>query len=127
MEGASDPRIGETVGSYKIESVLGVGGMGHVYRGIGPDGEAVAVKLVKQNFADDPTFRKRFEREARIAQQVSHEHLVPVLDAGDHGGVPYLVQRYVGNGTLADRIEQGGPRPIDQIVEVVDNIAGALD
>ena len=118
--------MGETVGQYRVEGVLGVGGMGFVYRAVGPDGEPVALKLVKRGLAADPTFRRRFDREARIARQVSHTHLVPVLDAGEHEGVPYLVQRFVGNGTLADRVAEGA-RPLAETVGVCVQVGGALD
>jgi serine/threonine-protein kinase len=127
MESTGDPRIGEAVGPYRIEAVLGVGGMGHVYRALGPDGEQVALKLVKRDLANDPTFRRRFDREARIARQVSHPHLVPVLDAGEHDGIPFLVQRFVGNGSLADRLERDGPRSLAETVGVCLQVGGALD
>jgi serine/threonine-protein kinase len=127
MESGGGVTVGEDFGQYRIESVLGVGGMGHVYCAIAPSGERVALKVVKQDLAADATFRRRFDREARIAQQITHEHLVPVLDAGDHGGVPFLVQRFVGNGTLADRIKEGGPRPVDEVVRVCGQVSGALD
>jgi serine/threonine protein kinase len=120
-------RIGESVGPYRIEAVLGVGGMGQVYLAAQPGGEQVALKLVKRDLANDQTFRRRFDREARIARQVSHPHLVPVLDSGEHEGVPFLVQRFVGNGSLADRLESGGPRPLAEIVEVCTQVGGALD
>jgi len=126
MESTGELQTGEEVGSYKVEGVLGVGGMGYVYRAVGSDGKPVALKLVKRDLASDPTFRRRFDREARIARQVSHPHLVPVLDSGEHAGVPYLVQRFVGNGTLASRIE-AGPRSIEDTVDVCTQVAGALD
>jgi serine/threonine-protein kinase len=126
MESTGDVRIGQEVGGYRVESVLGVGGMGYVYRAVGSDGEPVALKLVKRDLASDPTFRRRFDREARIARQVSHPHLVPVLDSGEHDGIPFLVQRFVGNGTLASRVE-GGPRTLDETVSVCSQVAGALD
>ena len=119
--------VGEVIGPYRVEAMLGVGGMGHVYRAVGPDGDQVAVKMVKRDIAADETFCRRFDREARIARQVSHPHLVPVLDAGEHDGIPYLVQRFVGNGSLADRLEREGPRPLAEIVGVCQQVAGALD
>jgi len=126
MQSTGELQAGDSVGQYKVESVLGVGGMGYVYRAVGSDGEPVALKLVKRDLAADPTFRRRFDREARIARQVSHPHLVPVLDSGEHDGVPYLVQRFVGNGTLASRVEEG-PRPLAQVVDVCKQVGGALD
>jgi serine/threonine-protein kinase len=101
-----EPQPGDYVGPYRIESELGVGGMGRVYKAEGPDGQLVALKMVKADLAMDRVFRKRFEREARIATQVTHRHVVPVLDTGEHEGIPYLTQRFVGSGSLADRLER---------------------
>jgi serine/threonine protein kinase len=127
MEASDAKKAGETVGPYKIESVLGVGGMGHVYRAVGPSGEPVALKLVKADLAKDTVFRKRFDREARIAQDVSHPHVVPVLDQGEHEGVPYLAQRFVGNGTLEDAIKKTGTVDLATTVRVCGQIAEGLD
>ena len=123
----TEANIPERIGPYRIESVLGVGGMGQVYRAIGPDGGLVALKLVKPDLARDETFRKRFAREARIAQQVSHPNVVPVLDTGEENGIPYLAQRFVGNGNLADRIQQDSQLKLDVLVTICDQVAGGLD
>jgi serine/threonine-protein kinase len=126
VEASDAKKTGETVGPYTIESVLGVGGMGHVYRAVGPSGEPVALKLVKADLARDTVFRKRFDREARIAQEVSHRHVVPVLDTGEHEGVPYLAQKFVGNGTLEDAIK-AGKVDLATAVRVCGQIAEGLD
>jgi serine/threonine protein kinase len=127
VEASDAKKTGDTVGPYRIESVLGVGGMGHVYRAVGPGGEAVALKLVKADLAKDTVFRKRFDREARIAQEVSHRHVVPVLDQGEHEGVPYLAQKFVGNGTLEDAIKKTGTVDVATAVRVCGQIAEGLD
>jgi serine/threonine protein kinase len=124
---SSEANMPKSIGPYRIEGILGVGGMGQVYRAIGPDGGLVALKLVKSDLARDQTFRKRFDREARIAQQVSHPNVVPVLDTGEENGIPYLAQRFVGNGNLAERIEQDGELQLDTITKICDEVAGGLD
>jgi serine/threonine-protein kinase len=101
--------------------------MGHVYRAVGPSGEPVALKLVKADLAKDRVFRKRFDREARIAQQVRHPNVVPVLDTGEESGIPYLAQRFVGNGNLADRIERQGQLDVAIITKVCAEVAAGLD
>jgi serine/threonine protein kinase len=118
---------GQTLGSYRIESVLGVGGMGHVYRATAPDGEEVALKLVKTDLAQDTVFRKRFEREARIAQTVAHEHVVPVLDTGEQEGIPYLTQKFIRGGSLAEMIEQDGKVSLEIATRVCREAASGLD
>jgi serine/threonine protein kinase len=117
----------ESIGPYRVEGLLGVGGMGQVYRAVGPDGESVALKLVKADLARDQTFRRRFAREARIAQQVEHPNVVPVLDTGEDNGIPYLAQRFVGNGNLAERIEKDGKLQLDLITRICEEVAGGLD
>jgi serine/threonine protein kinase len=127
VEASDAKQMGETVGPYTIESVLGVGGMGHVYRAVGPTGEPVALKLVKSDLARDQVFRRRFDREARIAQTVTHPHVVPVLDTGEHEGVPYLAQRFVGNGTFEDSIKKTGTVDLAIAVHVCRQIADGLE
>ena len=121
-----EPRPGDMVGPYRIESELGVGGMGRVYKAQGPDGQLVALMMVKPDLAMDTVFRKRFEREARIATQVTHRHVVPVLDTGEHEGIPYLTQRFVGSGSLADRLERG-PLDIPTALRICAETADGLD
>src|ERR671919_2770046 len=101
--------------------------MGRVYRATAPGGEAVALKLVKADLARDTVFRKRFDREARIAQRVSHPNLVPVLDTGEEKGIPYLTQRFIQGGSLADHIEKRGELEIETAMRVCGEVAGALD
>jgi serine/threonine protein kinase len=115
------------MGGYRIEGVLGVGGMGRVYRATAPDGALVALKVVKADLARDTVFRKRFDREARIAQSVVHPNLVPVLDTGEERGLPYLTQRFIQGGSLAQQIEQRGQLDIETTVRVCSEVSGALD
>src|SRR5262245_52635338 len=117
---------GQTFGPYTVEATLGVGGMGRVYKATGPDG-TVALKLVKEDIARDETFRRRFAREASIAQRVVHQHLVPVLDTGESDGVPYLTQRFIDSGTLADRLERQGRLAPSDALDALEQVAGALD
>jgi serine/threonine-protein kinase len=122
----ADEHVGHNVGPYKIESLLGVGGMGRVYRAVGPGGERVALKLVKADLSTDDIFRRRFEREVRIAQTVVHPNVVPVLDAGTHEGIPYMAQRFVGNGSLEDRLKNA-PLELKAAVTICVQVAGGLD
>jgi serine/threonine protein kinase len=124
---SADNRVGQNVGPYKIESVLGVGGMGHVYLATDPNGERVALKLVKADLARDDVFRRRFDREARIAQRIRHPNVVPVMDQAEHEGIPYLAQRYIHGGNLADRIERHGQLDVALAVQVAEQVADGLD
>jgi serine/threonine-protein kinase len=126
-DSSEDERLGTTVGGYRIESILGVGGMGRVYRAVGDDGVAVALKLVKADLAKDPTFLRRFDREVRIARTIVHPHVIPVLDAGEHEGAPYLVQRLIERGTLEERLQASGPLDLTTAVRMCSQVASGLD
>jgi serine/threonine-protein kinase len=127
QEGESDPLIGQSVGGYLVQAVLGVGGMGRVYRAVGADGQAVALKLVRSDIAEDSVFRLRFEREARIAQQVKNPHVVPVLDTGEHEGVPYLAQRFVEGGSLEEKLKRDGILDVATTLAICAQVAVGLD
>jgi serine/threonine protein kinase len=127
QEGEPDPLIGRTVGSYRVEAVLGIGGMGRVYRAVGSGGELVALKLVRSDIAEDSVFRLRFEREARIAQQVKNPHVVPVLDTGEHEGIPYLSQRFVEGGSLEQKLKQEGRLDVPTALAICAQVADGLD
>jgi serine/threonine protein kinase len=113
-------------GRYEIESELGRGGMSTVYLANDPRfGRKVALKVMSQTLRDDPTFRGRFEREARIIATLEHPAIVPVYDYGEDRA-PYLVMRYMPGGTLADRIISG-PLTLETAVPIIQRLAGALD
>ena len=118
---------GEAVGAYRIQSLIAQGGMGHVYLATGPSGDDVALKMLKRDLLPDSVARRRFAREADIAMRVDHPHVVPVLDVGEHDGIPYLAQRYVKGGTLADKIDREGPLRAADAVAICTDVAGGLD
>ena len=119
---------GEKVGPYRIEDVLGEGAVGIVYRAVRDrDHATVALKVLKDRLSGDETFRRRFVHEARAAQHVQHDHLVPVLDAGEAGGRSYLVTAFVAGRTLAQRLEDDGPLPLDDLLQLVAQVGTALD
>jgi len=122
-----DPRIGTNVAGYLVESVLGIGGMGRVYRAMSPAGELVALKLVRSDLAEDSIFRKRFEREAKIAQDVKNPHVVPVLDTGEHEGIPYLSQRFIEGGSLEQKLKQEGRLAFAVALAICAQVAEGLD
>ena len=114
-------------GRYEIESELGRGGMATVYLAYDPRfGRKVALKVMSQALRDDPTFRGRFEREARIIATLEHAAIVPVYDYGEERAQPYLVMRHMPGGTLADRII-AGPLSLETAVPIIQRLASALD
>ena len=119
--------VGQRIGSWQVEALIAEGGMGRVYRARSSDGQEAALKLVKSDLAHDAVFRKRFEREASIAERVEHPHVVPVLDSGEHDGTPYLAQRLIRGGSLDDRLEREGALDIDFALRVCSEVASGLD
>ena len=87
----------------------------------------VALKLLKQRLGEDETFRARFVHEARAARHVEHDHVVPVLDAGEAGGTSYLVAEYVAGGSLEDRLREEGALPIAEALRIGAEVATGLD
>jgi serine/threonine-protein kinase len=127
MAGTAEMPHGELVGSYRLEGLLGEGGMGSVYRATSGDGEVVAVKVTKEKLASDDVFRRRFDREARAATEVEHPRVVPVLDVGEHEGRPFMVQRYMPGGSLSERIERQGPLGAADVGVICREVADGLD
>ncbi len=117
----------DRLGPYRIEAELGAGATGVVYRAVGEDGTLVALKLLHEELAGDETFRRRFAHEARAAQAASHRSLVPVLDAGEIDGRPYLAVAHVDGPTLEQRILDKGPLPPADAVRLVRHVGGGLD
>jgi len=105
--------IGE--GRYRLERLLGAGGMASVWLAHDDRLERlVAIKVMSDSLAADPSYARRFEREARTAAGLSHPNLVRVFDYETEGARPALVMEYVEGGTLAAAIEGGAPTSIDR-------------
>jgi eukaryotic-like serine/threonine-protein kinase len=99
---------GEGLGPYEIESLLGVGGMGEVYKARDRRlDRIVAIKLLPQQAADRPDRRARFETEARAISALSHPHICTLFDIGEDAGRRFLVMEYVEGETLDDRLARG--------------------
>ncbi|HLM51861.1 MAG TPA: serine/threonine-protein kinase [Solirubrobacteraceae bacterium] len=122
-----EPGLGDTVGRWRLEELIGEGGMGRVYRAVDSNGQVAAMKIVKAELASDKVFRKRFDREAKVAQRVDHPHVVPVIETGELDGIPYLVQVFITGGSLEDRIKREHKLPLDETVRICTAVASGLD
>lgn len=120
--------IGEIVGNrYKIEEVVGAGGMATVYMAFDQTLErSVAVKVMRREVVKEADQLERFRREARAAAKLSHAHIVTVIDAGEENSRPYIVFEYVPGETLKQRIKSEGPLPITESVAYAIEIGSAL-
>jgi serine/threonine protein kinase len=114
-------------GDYAVNGLLGEGGMGKVYDATGPDGTRVALKLVKDDYARDETFRRRFAREARIAQTIEHPNVVPVLATGEHDGIPYMAQHFIDGMSLEQKLKRDGPLDVPYALRMCADVASGLE
>ncbi|MBI3980239.1 MAG: serine/threonine protein kinase [Chloroflexi bacterium] len=109
---------GVLAGRYHILGKLGEGGMAIVYRAEDTAlGRTVAVKVLREQYAADPSLHQRLRDEARIAARLSHPHIVGVLDVGESNGLPFIVMEYVDGPTLKEALS-AGPLPIAPAVEI---------
>jgi serine/threonine-protein kinase len=114
-------------GRYRLDAQVGSGGMSTVYRAFDSTLERrVAIKLMHRDIAADSDQLERFRREARAVAQLSHPHIVGVIDAGEEDGRPYIVFEYVEGETLKDRIRRLGRLPVDEAIAYAIEIARAL-
>src|SRR4029434_4409755 len=98
---------------------VGRGGMGIVLRAFDAKlHRVVAIKVLAAQLATSATARKRFTREAQAAAAVSHDHVVTVHARADANGLPYLVMQYVDGVSLQQRLDQGGPLQLQEILRI---------
>lgn len=121
--------IGSTLkGTYRILDKIGGGTFAVVYlaRNIHTN-EVVAVKVLRDQFSDDPTFVRRYDAEARLVEQLHHPNIVRVIDHGVEGQAHYLVMEFVEGKTVADMIHETGPLPIELAVSIASQVCHALE
>ncbi len=118
---------GVRLGPYEIQSAIGAGGMGEVYRARDTKlNRDVALKILPSTFASDPDRLARFHREAQVLASLNHPHIAAIYGFEDSGATHALVLEFVDGPTLADRIAQG-PIPVDEALAIATQIAEALE
>jgi CHASE2 domain-containing sensor protein/tRNA A-37 threonylcarbamoyl transferase component Bud32 len=119
----------QIIAGYRIQHEVGRGGMGIVYRARQTHLERdVALKLIRQELADDQIYRERFEQESRMAAAVTHPHVIPVLDAGADEGLLFITMQLIDGVDLAGLLRNaGGTLAPAKAVALISQIAGALD
>src|SRR5829696_2117490 len=117
---------GQMLGSYRIISQIGQGGMATVYKAYQASMDRnVAVKVLPGQLAESPEFATRFQQEARIIARLEHPHILPVFDYGEDNGITYFVMRYLDAGSLKDKMALG-PLTLAEIDRVFTQLADAL-
>ena len=122
------PEVGTEFAGYRLEEVVGRGGMSIVYRAQHLRLErTVALKILMQELSRDDSFRERFTRESRLAASLDHPNVIPIYEAGDQDGVFYIAMRFVGGSTLKAVLESEGPLPPARAASILSQVASALD
>ncbi|HET9566650.1 MAG TPA: serine/threonine-protein kinase, partial [Mycobacterium sp.] len=126
--GQGGSRLGTRFGPYELHSLIGVGGMGEVYRAYDTVRErTVAVKLLRAEMAADASYQERFRRESRVAARLQEPHVIPVHDFGDIGGTLYIDMRLVEGASLKDELRANGPLEPTRAASIIRQVAAALD
>ena len=103
---------------YELIRKIGSGGMAVVYQAYDTAlDRQVAVKLLRDEYVDDPDFIRRFQKEAQAVARLSHQNIVNIYDFKESDGLTYLLMEYVEGSTLKDIIAQSGPLPISQVID----------
>ena len=119
---------GSRFAGYQIESLVGRGGMGVVYRATDLSLERpVALKLVAPELAEDELFRRRFLKEPRLAASLDHPNVVPIYEAGEHDGQLYLAMRFVAGSDMRTLLRREGGLPAERALDILAQVASALD
>lgn len=127
LEPPAHPEMLGRLGRYEIERLIGVGGMGIVFKAHDSElARPVAIKILAPFLASNGTARKRFGREARAAAAVVHPHVVPIYNVETNRELPYIVMRYVGGDSLQARVDREGPLRVSEILRVGLQIAAGL-
>lgn len=117
---------GTKLGPYEVQSPLGAGGMGEVYRARDTRlDRTVAIKVLAAHLSDSPELKQRMEREARAISSLNHPNVCHLYDIGSHGGTDYLVMEFLEGETLAERIRKG-PMPLNEILKIAIAVTDAL-
>lgn len=112
---------------FQVIRRIARGGMGTVYEAVrAGDGRRVAVKLIREDLADQPRFREMFVRECEALARLDHPHVVRHLGVGDMDGTPCLAMEYI-DGPNLQQVLRKGPLPVDRALEIVEQVCAALE
>ncbi|UGT41605.1 protein kinase [Nocardia yamanashiensis] len=120
--------VGSRFGPYRLERLIGRGGMGEVYEAYDTvKDRVVAIKVLPERLAQDPVYRKRFQRESRTAARLREAHVIPIHDYGEIEGRLYIDMRLVDGESLRELLHHSGPGSPERTVTLIEQVAAALD
>src|SRR5947209_5427183 len=115
------------LGPYEIQSALGAGGMGEVFRARDTRlDRTVAIKVLAQHLSATPDIKERFEREARSISSLNHPNICALYDIGQHDGIDYIVMELLQGESLAERLAKG-PISLKELLKIATDICDQLD
>jgi eukaryotic-like serine/threonine-protein kinase len=128
----NDPFIGQKLGDYVIETLLGQGGMARVYRAVDPNlNRVVAIKVIDPGVAEDPEYTRRFKREAQAVAKLSHPNIVSIYQFGLSGKVYFMAMAFIDGVDLdwliADYARENRVMGYNDLLRIVGQVASALD
>ncbi len=124
----SEQPLGTEIAGYRIESVIGRGGMAVVYRAEDTRlGRKVALKLLTPALSDQEHFKQRFIKESRLAASLDHPNIIPIYEAGNADGVLFIAMRYVVGSDLKVALSADNPMPAARVSRLFEQIGDALD
>jgi eukaryotic-like serine/threonine-protein kinase len=122
------PQAGDILRDYRLQEMIGRGGMGTVFRAVHTKlDKVVALKILSGKRWNDPAAVVRFEREMKAVGRLSHPHIVRATDAGDAGGIPFLVMELIDGDNLSALVRRSGPRPVAEAIAWVRQAAVGLE
>lgn len=128
LETALHPELMGRLGRYDVESLIGVGGFGIVFKAHDTElRRVVALKVLAPHLMSSVAAQKRFAREAQTAAAIVHEHVIPIYDVVSNPKHCYLVMQYIAGQSLQDRVDSSGPLPVEDVLRIASQIAAGLD
>ena len=124
----NDKMVGQQFGPYRIEKYLESGGMATVYRAVDTrNGMVIALKILLEMYQGNQQVIQRFRREAKIAYELRHPAIVPMVEFGDIDGKLFMAMRFMLGGSLADRLSKDPRLKVEHALTWMQQIGGALD
>src|SRR5262249_43103983 len=121
--------VGKIVGGrFEIQQILGIGGMGAVYKAFDRDiDRVIALKCIRPDLANNTEVVQRFTRELLLARQITHKNVIRIFDLRDSGGLKFITMEYVDGRDLVNLVEERGKLPVAEAVSIIRQVCSGLE